>query len=158
VRAEQNIPAWWRSSVCTELYCYSIPDDSATWTLLPGDSDMIYIHMYTYGYTDTGNVVVRLFDVSNPADSVRIMFHCDALTGIEELSAFSLLTIDPEEREIKYQIDCAGELLVTDEWGQQFSVAVIPGRASIIRLAKPGLYILTFIRDEQIIESRKVVF
>ena len=74
VRAEENIPGWWRSSVCTELYCYSIPDDSATWNLLPGDSDMLYIHLYPYGYSDTGNVVIKLFDVNNPSDSARVCF------------------------------------------------------------------------------------
>ena len=86
-RVEQNIPPWWRSSVCAEYYCWSIPDDSATWTLLPGDSDMLYVHIYPYGFADTGNVVLNLFNLDSPADSVRITYYCDVVTGMEEESA-----------------------------------------------------------------------
>lgn len=157
VRVEQNIPPWWRSSVCTELYCYSIPDDSATWNLLPGDSDMINIHIYPYGYTDTGNVVVKLFDVNNPSDSVRIMFHCDVVTGIEEYELFTYVAQNPQDHEITLSMSRSGTLIVMDELARtEMQFDIEPAQRYVIRL-KPGVYFFTFTDEEGNEQIRKVL-
>lgn len=158
VRVEENIPGWWRSSVCTELYCYSIPDDSATWTLLPGDIDMMYIHIYPYGYTDTGNVVVKLFDVNNPADSVRIMFHADVLTEVEEYSSISALTADPLTHQLNFTSNETGQYTLTDVTGRVVTaVSVQPGQVSFIEVHSAGVYFFTFVNDAGEMESRKLM-
>jgi hypothetical protein len=89
VREQENIPGYWRSSICTEYYCYSIPDDSATWSILPSDSNLIYIHIYPYGNPDFGNVVLRLFDI-NQSTSVQLYYFADAPASVNENSSGSI--------------------------------------------------------------------
>lgn len=156
VRIEENYTGNWRTSVCREMYCYSIPDDSGSWQMLPGDSDMLYVHLYPYNYADTGNVVLKIFDVNNPSDSVRVMFHCDALTGIEEHDPFTELQIDNSNGQVTYVIQQAGMTTVVDCLGQEMCFAAKgPGRYSM-RL-KPGLYVLTFEDENGKTFTRKIL-
>lgn len=158
VRVEENIPGWWRSSVCTEYFCYSIPDDSATWTLLPGDPDLIYIHIYPYGYSDTGNVVVKLFNVDNPADSVRITYHVDVLTGVEEYSSISTLTADPLTHQLNFTSNETGQYTLTDVTGRVVTAArVQPDQMPSIEVHAAGVYFFTFVNDAGETESWKLM-
>lgn len=158
VRAEENIPGWWRSSICTELYCYSIPDDSATWSLLPGDSDMINIHIYPYGNADTGNVVIKLFNVDNPSDSVRIMFHCDVATGIEEHNVFTFLHANLFSHDIRYSLLQAGTVLLSDMNGRiLYRAEVQASEISTVHVTTSGVYFFTFIDAVGNVQIRKLM-
>lgn len=158
VRAEENIPNYWRSSVCTEYVCSSIPDDSATITLLPGDVDMVYIHIYPYGFADTGNVVLKLFNVENPSDSARVMFHCDVATGIDEHSSVSFLYADIFSHSVKFipaeegtwsLIDISGRTIASDD--------VQPGKEYSALVPHSGVYLFTFVNAYGFVETRKLI-
>jgi hypothetical protein len=143
VRAEQNIPGWWRSSVCTEYYCYSIPDDSATWTLLPGDSDMLYVHIYPYGYADTGNVVLRLFNANDITDSSRIVFNCHVPVGIEEYSLLSDFRTDYSAMTVGFASNSASVYELTDATGKSIVTGIVlPGEGITIPVSIRGMYLL----------------
>lgn len=158
VRVEENIPNYWRSSVCTEYFCSNIPDDSLSWTLLPGDVDMTYIHIYPYGFADTGNVVLKIFNVDNPADSVRVMYHADVTTGIDEHSAVSFIHADLFSHSVKFSpavqgmwtlCDVAGNLIVSEK--------TIPGEAYTADVPTAGVYFFTFVNDDGFVEVHKLI-
>ncbi|MFM2019020.1 MAG: hypothetical protein RL007_2676 [Bacteroidota bacterium] len=148
-RVEQNIPAWWRSSICTEYYCYSMPDDSATWTLLPGDSDMIYVHIYPYGYSDTGNVVVRLHNVENPSDSVRVTFNCNVPVGIEETSVLSEFRLNYQTMNLSFSSTESATYFLSDISGRTQQIGnVTPGYAMSVTVSTHGVYLLTLVTED----------
>jgi hypothetical protein len=155
IRVEENIPAWWRSSICTEYYCFSIPDDSATWTLLPGDSDMIYIHMYPYGYSDTGNVVVKLFDVNNPSDSTRVMFHADIGVGVEEQAGPFVFRMDLFRHSVSVTDHRGNFYTLMDATGRVVEqVSAQPYATQTFTVETPGVY---FLRKESEDGSAEVI-
>lgn len=148
-RTEENIPGWWRSSVCTEYYCYSMPDDSATWTLLPGDSDMIYVHIYPYGYADTGNVVIRLYNPADPADSVRVTFNCNVPVGIQEYELISYFRTDFTMMSVVYSVNESCTFTLTEAQGRVVeSGKVIGGAEQRAAVQDHGVYILTLITSD----------
>lgn len=158
VRAEENIPPYWRSSVCTQYFCSSIPDDSLTWILLPGDNDMAYIHIYPYGFADTGNVVLKIYNVDNPSDSVRVMYHADVATDIEEHSAISYINADVFSHAVKFSpaeqgswslCDVSGKLLVSEK--------TIPGNEYFAEVPHSGVYIFTFTNEYGFVEIHKLI-
>jgi hypothetical protein len=148
-RVEENIPGWWRSSVCTEYYCYSMPDDSATWILLPGDSDMIYVHIYPYGYADTGNVVIRLYDPAVPADSIRVTFNCNVPVGIQEYELISYFRTDFTMMSVIYSVKESCGFSLTDVQGRVVDAGkVIAGAEQRAAVQEHGVYILTLITSD----------
>lgn len=158
VRVEENIPNYWRSSVCTEYFCSNIPDDSLSWTILPGDVDMAYIHIYPYGFADTGNVVLKIFNVENPSDSVRVVYHADVTTGIEEHSAVSFIHADvfshsvqfsPAEQGMWTLCDVSGNLIVSEK--------TIPGETYRVAVPDAGVYFFSFVNDEGFVEVHKLI-
>lgn len=158
VRVEENIPNYWRSSVCTQYFCANIPDDSLTWTLLPGDNDMAYIHLYPYGYADTGNVVLKIFNVNNPSDSVRVMYHCDVTTGIDEHNGVSFIHADLFSHEVKFSpaesgswtlVDVTGKVIVAEE--------TYPGETYSANVTESGVYFFTFISESGFVEIHKLI-
>lgn len=158
VRQEQNIPGWWRSSVCRASYCYSIPDDSGTFTMLPGGLDMLYVHIYPYGYSDTGNVVIRIFNVDSPADSARVMFHADLSTGIDEYSGFTFFHADPSGHEVKFSLLTEGTWTITDATGRVLhNETSRPGEICSARVMTSGIYFFTFVNAEGVTEVRKLI-
>jgi hypothetical protein len=157
-RVEQNIPAWWRSSICTEYYCYSMPDDSATWTLLPGDSDMIYVHIYPYGYADTGNVVVRLHNVGNPSDSVRVTFNCNVPVGIEETSVITEFKLNSQNMNLIFSSSQTATYVLSDVNGRtQNSGIATPGTSMSLTVTAHGFYFLKLITEDGRKSVRKFV-
>lgn len=158
VRVEENIPGWWRSSLCRASYCYSIPDDSGTFTLLPGGQDMLYVHIYPYGYVDTGNVVVKLFDVNNPADSVRIMFHADLTTSIPEYQTFSFVHTDLAAHSVRFSPAEEGTWTLSDVAGRVIEQHnVRPGEIYATRVPTAGLYFFSFVNANGVEEVRKLI-
>lgn len=158
VRVEQHIPNYWRSSVCTEYVCSSIPDDSATITLLPGDNDMVYIHMYPYGFADTGNVVLKLFNVENPSDSARVMFHCDVATGIDEYSSVSFLHADLFSHSVKFIPGEEGTWSLMDVSGKIIAKQdVQPHEEYSVLVPRSGVYFFTFVNAYGFVETRKLI-
>lgn len=158
VRVEENIPNYWRSSVCTEYFCSNIPDDSLSWTILPGDVDMTYIHIYPYGYADTGNVVLKIFNVDNPSDSVRVMYHADVTTGIDEHSAVSFIHADVFSHEVKFGpaeqgvwtlCDISGNLIISEK--------TIPGETYNAIVPDAGVYFFTFMNESGFVEVHKLI-
>lgn len=148
-RVEENIPAWWRSSICTEYYCYSMPDDSATWTLLPGDSDMIYVHIYPYGYADTGNVVVRLHNFVNPADSVRVTFNCNVPVGIEETSLVTEFRTNYPTMNLIFSTAESATYMLSDVSGRTQNIgSITQGVAMSLTVPTHGVYLLTLITED----------
>ncbi|MCU0434377.1 MAG: T9SS type A sorting domain-containing protein [Bacteroidia bacterium] len=151
VRAQENIPGWWRSSVCTEYYCFAIPDDSATWNLLPGDSDLVYIHIYPYGNSGTGDVVVRLFDTRQPAAFTDIRFVVDVLASVPEQGTISFNSWpSPAADWLNVQLNTPreGQLQITDVAGrivhtQAVSAADARLELNVARL-ETGLYSVIF--------------
>jgi len=158
VRVEENIPGWWRSSLCRASYCYSIPDDSGTFTILPGGQDMLYVHIYPYGYVDTGNVVVKLFDVNNPADSSRITFHADLTTSIQEHQAFSFIHTDLFAHAVRFSPSEEGTWTMTDNAGRVIEQHdVQPGEIYATRVPTAGLYFFCFINANGVKKVRKLI-
>jgi hypothetical protein len=84
VRTQQIMPPSWRTSVCNEYYCFSIPDDSAMFSMVPGDSDFVEMNFYPYGTSGNATITVKLYAVNDPADYVILTFYGDAPVGIEE--------------------------------------------------------------------------
>ena len=155
VRAEENIPGWWRSSVCTEYYCFSIPDDSASWNILPGDSDLVYIHIYPYNNSGTGDVVVRLFDTRQPSAFVDIRFVVDVLASLPEQSATAFnCWPSPASHVLNVQFATPGEgvLLLVDVAGRivhsQPVSAADSHTAVNVEMLESGLYSLVFVREQ----------
>lgn len=151
VRAQQNIPPWWRTSVCTEYYCFSIPDDSASWNLLPGDSDLVYVNLYPFGNSGTGDVVIRLFDVRQPAQFVDIRYIVDALASVPEQTAGNLPVFpNPAQEVITVQVPqgAAGRLRLADACGRTVFVQEVAAGTPQVTLATetlpPGCYLLQF--------------
>lgn len=148
-RVEENIPGWWRSSVCTEYYCYSMPDDSATWTLLPGDSDMIYVHIYPYGYADTGNVVIRLNNVADPSDSMRVTFNCNVPVGIQEYELINYFRTDLTMMNVVYSVKESCTFILTDAQGRIVETGnVIAGEEQGTTVEDHGMYLLTLLTPD----------
>lgn len=157
-RVEQNIPPWWRSSICTEYYCYSMPDDSATWTLLPGDSDMIYVHIYPYGYADTGNVVVRVQNVENPSDSVRITYNCNVPVGIEETSVITVFRLNYQTMSLIFSSSESATYMLTDVSGRTQNIGhVTPEATMSLTIPTHGVYLLTLIAEDGRTSVRRFV-
>jgi Secretion system C-terminal sorting domain len=160
----ENIPAWWRSSVCTEYYCFTIPDDSASWNLLPGDSDLVYIHIYPFGNAGTGDVIVRLFDTRNTAQFTDIRFVADALTSVPEnaAAAFSFWP-SPAGNVVNVQRNAAegGVFNVYDLTGRiavSQAAAAGAGNVSLDLTGLPaGIYSLVFLSDAGTVSSVKLV-
>ena len=160
----ENIPAWWRSSVCTEYYCFTIPDDSASWNILPGDSDLIYIHIYPFGNAGTGDVVVRLFDTRNPTQFTDIRFVADALTSVPEntAAAFSFWP-SPAGNAVNVQLNAAegGVFNVYDLTGRiavSQAAAAGTGNVSLDLTGLPaGVYSLVFLSDAGAVSAVKLV-
>ena len=155
---EEHIPAYWRSSVCTEYHCSSIPDDSLEWKLLPGDSDMTYIHIYPYGFADTGNVVLRIFNVNNPSDSVRVTYHCDVATNIDEHNQVSYIHADlfshavkfsPVEQGVWTLVDISGNVIVSEK--------TTPGGNYSAAVTDAGVYFFTFVGESGFVEVHKLI-
>lgn len=158
IREEQNISGWWRSSLCRASYCYAMGDDSGSFTMLPGGVDMLYVHIYPYGYTDTGNVVVKLFNVDSPADSVRIMFHADLSTGIEEHIGYTYFHTEVLSHEVRFSPLEAGIWSLTDVTGRVLqSEATKPGEMYEARVLTSGIYLFTFVNADGITEVRKLI-
>ncbi len=158
VRVEENIPSWWRSSICRASYCYSIPDDSGSFTMLPGGVDMLYIHIYPYGFSDTGNVVVKLFNVDSPSDSERIMFHADLSTGIDEHSTMTFFHIDPANHQIRFSPIENGHWTLTDVTGRTIAgESTKPGEIYTAKVATSGIYFFTFVNAVGVVEVRKLI-
>lgn len=158
VRVEENIPAYWRSSVCTEYHCSSIPDDSLEWVLLPGDVDMTYIHIYPYGYADTGNVVLKIFNVENPSDSVRVMYHADVTTDIEEHEAVSFINADLFSHSVEFSPAVQGEWSLVDVNGKTIAAEKTkPGETYKANVPVSGVYFFTFVSENGFIEIHKLI-
>ncbi|MGL5890582.1 MAG: T9SS type A sorting domain-containing protein [Bacteroidia bacterium] len=160
----ENIPAWWRSSVCTEYYCFSIPDDSASWNILPGDSDLVYIHIHPFGNADTGDVVVRLFDTRNPAQFTDIRFVASALTSVPEntAAAFSFWP-SPAGNVVNVQLNAAegGMFRVYDFAGRiAVSQAAAAGSGNLsldLSVLPAGVYSMVFLSDAGVVSAVKLV-
>lgn len=158
VRVEENIPNYWRSSVCTQYFCASIPDDSLTWVLLPGDNDMTYIDIYPYGYADTGNVVLKIFNVDNPSDSVRVMYHCDVTTGIDEHSGVSFIHADLFSHQVKFSPAESGSWTLVDVTGKIIAAEqTYPGETYSANVTESGVYFFTFISESGFVEIHKLI-
>lgn len=158
VRVEENIPSWWRSSVCTQYICSSIPTDSATITLLPGDQDMVYVHIYPYGFADTGNVVLKIFNVNNPSDSTLVMFHADVATGITEHSSVSYLYADLFSHALKFNSAEQGTWTLTDISGRIIgSEKTQPGEEYSVVVPRSGVYFFTFVNGDGFVETHKLI-
>jgi hypothetical protein len=158
VRVEENIPAYWRSSVCTEYHCSSIPDDSLEWTLLPGDADMTYIHIYSYGYADTGNVILKIFNVNNPADSVRVMYHADVTTGIDEHETVSFINADLFSHGVEFSPYVQGEWTLVDINGKTIAAEKTqPGETYKAVVPVSGVYFFTFVSENGFVEIHKLI-
>lgn len=158
VRVEENIPNYWRSSVCTQYFCSNIPDDSLTWTLLPGDNDMTYIHIYPYGYADTGNVVLKIFNVNNPSDSARVMFHCDVTTGIDEHSGVSFIHADLFSHAVQFAPAESGSWTLVDISGKTIASAQThPGELYSATVTESGVYFFTFVSESGFVEIHKLI-
>jgi hypothetical protein len=158
VRVEENIPSYWRSSVCTEYHCSSIPDDSLEWTLLPGDVDMTYIHIYPYGYADTGNVVLKIFNVDNPSDSVRVMYHADVTTDIEEHETVSFIHADLFSHGVEFSPAVQGEWTLVDLNGKTIAAAKTkPGETYKADVPVAGVYFFTFVSEDGFVEIHKLI-
>jgi hypothetical protein len=158
VRVEENIPNYWRSSVCTEYFCSNIPDDSLSWTLLPGDVDMTYIHIYPYGFADTGNVVLKIFNVDNPSDSVRVTYHADVTTGIAEHSAVSFIHADVFSHSVKFSPAVQGVWTLCDVTGNLIvQEKTVPGETYSADVPVAGVYFFTFVNDEGFAEVHKLI-
>jgi hypothetical protein len=152
VRAQENIPGWWRSSVCTEYYCFSIPDDSATWNILPGDSDLVYIHIYPYGNSGIGDVVVRLFDTRQPATFSDIRFVVDVLASVpEQNTAVFNCWPSPAHNVLNVQLTTAqnGLLTVTDVAGRMVHTQAVSAADALLQLnvgmLEAGVYAMNFV-------------
>ena len=144
--------------MCREMYCYSMQDDSGSWQILPGDSDMLYAHIYPYNYADTGSVIVKIFDVNNPADSVRVMFQCDAGVGIEENGFYSSLVADPAQHEVAVNLSAEGVVVLRDNLGREIARQnVVPMTTYRLGAADAGLYFITFTNREGETETRKLI-
>ncbi|HLG04414.1 MAG TPA: T9SS type A sorting domain-containing protein [Bacteroidia bacterium] len=162
VRAQENIPPYWRSSVCTEYYCASIPDDSATWSLLPGDSDLIYIHIYPYGYADIGNVVLNLRDL-NGTTAYDLTYFAESPLSINEypakypLAVWPTVAVDflnleiPEGAQSIQIFGIAGNLVATYSVGNgSMQIPVIEfasGVYAVIVTGKNSVYRSIFVRE-----------
>ena len=158
VRVEENIPNYWRSSVCTQYFCASIPDDSLTWTLLPGDNDMTYIHIYPYGNADTGNVVLKIYNVDIPSDSARVMYHCDVTTGIDEHNGVSFIHADLFSHEVKFSPAESGSWTLVDVSGKTIASAETqPGETYSASVTESGVYFFTFISESGFVEIHKLI-
>jgi hypothetical protein len=158
VRVEENIPSYWRSSVCTEYHCSNIPDDSLEWILLPGDSDMMYIHIYPYNYADTGNVVLKLFNVENPSDSVRVMYHADVTTGIEEHETVSFIHADLFSHGVEFSPAVQGEWTLVDVNGKTIAAEKTqPGETYKAIVPVSGVYFFTFVSENGFVEIHKLI-
>ncbi len=158
VRVEENIPSYWRSSVCTEFHCSSIPDDSLEWTLLPGDVDMAYVHIYPYGYADTGNVVLKIFNVDNPSDSVRVMYHADVTTGISEHETVSFIHADLFSHGVEFSPAVQGEWSLIDINGKTIAAEKTkPGETYKAYVPVAGVYFFTFVSENGFVEIHKLI-
>jgi hypothetical protein len=158
VRVEQNIPNYWRSSVCTEYHCSSIPDDSLSWTLLPGETDMTYVHIYPYGFADTGNVVLKIFNVDNPSDSFRVMFHCDVTTGIEEHETVSFIHADLFSHAVEFSPAVEGDWSLVDVNGNVITAEKTkPGQTYRASVPVTGVYFFMFRREDGFEEVHKLI-
>jgi hypothetical protein len=158
VRVEENIPNYWRSSVCTEYFCSNIPDDSLSWTLLPGDVDMAYIHIYPYGYADTGNVVLKIFNVDDPSDSVRVVYHADVTTGIAEHNAVSFIHADLFSHAVEFSPAVEGNWTLVDVNGKTIvSQQTKPGEMYKADVPVSGVYFFTFVSESGFVEIHKLI-
>ena len=126
--------------------------------MLPGDPDMLYIHIYPYGNTDTGNVVVKLFNVDDPSDSVRVTFHADLSTGIEEHNTFTFFHADVFSHAVKFSPVEEGTWTLTDVTGRTIAgESTKPGEVYSASVETSGVYFFTFVNAEGIVEVRKLI-
>lgn len=126
-----------------------MPDDSATWTLLPGDSDMIYVHIYPYGYADTGNVVIRLNNVADPSDSMRVTFNCNVPVGIQEYELINYFRTDLTMMNVVYSVKESSTFILSDAQGRIVETGnVIAGEEQGTTVEDHGMYLLTLLTPD----------
>jgi hypothetical protein len=104
VRTQQLMPPTWRNSVCNEYYCFPMSTDTAMFTILAGDSDLVDMHFYPYGTAGSAAITVRLSVVSDPSDSMSIVFYGNVPVGIDE-QASSNVNVYPNPVADKMWID-----------------------------------------------------
>lgn len=82
IRTQELMPVNWRTQICTEFYCFPMSTDSAMVTIYPGDNDLIQVHFYPFDTYGSSTVVVKVFPLSNPSDSVNLTFYGNATAGV----------------------------------------------------------------------------
>ena len=75
VRAQQNLPTGWKTSLCNDVNCYPITTDSAVFTIPDNDSDMINLHFYPYGRAGEGSAQIKVYVVDDPSESIVLTFN-----------------------------------------------------------------------------------
>ena len=86
VRTQQIMPPTWRTSVCNASYCFPMSTDTAVFTMTPGDSDLVMVDFYPFNTNGSAIVTIKLYAVSDPADSVILTFYGNTTVGIEQYS------------------------------------------------------------------------
>ncbi len=78
IRAEENLPAGWASSICIDV-CYPPTTDTAIFYLPPGDTQSYVMYFYTDSLPGSGDILMRFENVTSPTNSFQQRFYCTTL-------------------------------------------------------------------------------
>jgi len=86
-RLENNIPTFWLSAFCLDI-CYPPHINTGNITLSPGQSEFASVHFFTSTGNNTGNVLMRFRNDSNPTNEIYQRFYAttDVSLGIKEIA------------------------------------------------------------------------
>jgi hypothetical protein len=151
VRTSNTQVSGWQTSVCDINTCYLASTDSADFTLNGRSNSNIDCHLYPNQVQGSGTVVVRIFEVSNRANAVIVVYrfstHAAGLNNSSQvhLSAFPNPTRDWVTVDIDLPINTAVLATLTDLQGKSLrELTLSPGRNQISLISLPvGSYLLS---------------
>lgn len=151
VRTANAQVSGWQTSICDINTCYLPGTDSADFSLNGRSNSNIDCHLYPNQAQGNGTVVVRIFEVSNRANAVTVVYrfstHAAGLTDASRihLSAFPNPTRDQVTIDIDLPINTAVLASLTDFQGRKLrEITLNSGRNPLSLMDLPvGCYLLS---------------
>jgi len=151
VRTSNVQVSGWQTSICDINTCYLPNTDSADFSLNGRSNSNIDCHLYPNQVQGSGTVVVRVFEVSNRANAVTVVYrfstHAAGLKDAHQIhfSAFPNPTRDWVTVDIDLPINTAVQAIITDFQGRNLrELTLSPGRNQLNLMYLPvGCYILS---------------
>ena len=150
-RIEESVPTGWTTSNCDPAICHPVGVTSASFTL-PTLPSSLNTHFNPNGVAGSGYMKVKVWDASNPADSVILTYYGVAGTvGMDDLKASDIQVFPtPAQNTLNVMLPHPGKTIHADIFnlsGQRvhaFSVANGNLNSYDVSNLEAGMYIIHF--------------